>query len=124
MKKIIIADDSGTARMFIKRCLQIIGLGDAEIREAVDGREAYEQAKDDPPHLLITDLNMPNMDGEGLLKRVKASPKLCTIPVLVVTSAGNPAREEVLIGMGALRVLHKPVSPAVMVEALSEFIDD
>lgn len=122
--KIIIADDSSTARMFIRRCLQIIGLGDASYREAVDGKEALDFAKEDPPDLLITDLNMPNLDGEALLKRVKASPKLCDLPVLVITSAGNSAREQVLTEMGAIGVLHKPVSPAVMVEALSDFIDD
>jgi len=123
MKKIIIADDSGMARMFIRRCLQIIGLGDTDIREATDGREALEMAKDDPPNLLITDLNMPNLDGESLLKRVKSSPKLCDLPVLVITSAGNPAREQALKEMGALGVLHKPVSPAMLVEILGDFIE-
>ncbi len=123
MKKIIIADDSSTARMFIRRCLQIIGLGDSDFTEAEDGKIALDAAKADPPDLLITDLNMPNMDGEELLKRVKSSPKLNILPVLVITSAGNPAREKVLLEMGAIGVLHKPVSPAVMVEALSDFMD-
>ncbi len=124
MKRIIIADDSTTARMFIKRCLQIIGLGDAEIIEAEHGKEALTAAKAQPVDLLLTDLNMPVMDGETLVKWVKASPKLCDLPVVVITSAGNPAKEAQLLALGAHRVLNKPVSPPVMMEALADFIDE
>lgn len=123
MKRIIIADDSTTARMFIKRCLQIIGLGDAEIIEAEHGKEALAAAKAQPVDLLLTDLNMPVMDGETLVKWVKASPKLGDLPVVVITSAGNPAKEAQLLELGAHRVLNKPVSPPVMMEALADFLD-
>lgn len=123
MKRIIIADDSTTARMFIKRCLQIIGLGDAEIIEAEHGKEALAAAKAQKVDLLLTDLNMPVMDGETLVKWVKASPKLCDLPVIVITSAGNPAKEAHLLALGAHRVLNKPVSPPVMMEALADFLD-
>ena len=124
MKRIIIADDSATARMFIKRCLQIIGLGDAEIIEAEHGKEALTAAKAQEVDLLLTDLNMPVMDGETLVKWVKASPKLCDLPVIVITSAGNPAKEAQLLELGAHRVLNKPVSPPVMMDALADFIED
>jgi len=123
MKRIIIADDSATARMFIKRCLQIIGLGDAEFVEAEDGKQALEAAKEQPADLLLTDLNMPVMDGQTLVKWVKASPKLCKMPIVVITSAGNPAKEAQLLELGAYRVLNKPVSPPMMMAALAEFLD-
>ena len=124
MKRIIIADDSTTARMFIKRCLQIIGLGDAEIIEAEHGKEALAAAKAQPADLLLTDLNMPVMDGETLVKWVRASPKLGDLPIIVITSAGNPAKEAQLLELGAHRVLNKPVSPPVLMEALADFIDE
>lgn len=124
MKRIIIADDSATARMFIKRCLEIIGLGDAEMVEAEHGKEALAAAKEQIPDLLLTDLNMPVMDGETLLKWVKASPKLCELPVIVITSAGNPAKEKQLLEMGARQVINKPVSPPVMMAALDDFLED
>ncbi len=123
MKRIIIADDSATARMFIKRCLQIIGFGDADIIEAEDGKQALEAAKEEATDLLLTDLNMPVMDGETLVKWVKASPKLCEMPVIVITSAGNPAKEAQLLELGAHRVINKPVSPPVMMDALADFLD-
>ena len=124
MKRIIIADDSATARMFIKRCLQIIGLGDAEIVEAEHGKEALAAAKEHCPDILLTDLNMPVMDGETLLKWVKASPKLCELPVIIITSAGNPAKEAQLLELGARQVINKPVSPPVMMNALKDFLED
>lgn len=123
MKRIIIADDSATARMFIKRCLQIIGLGDAEIIEVEHGKEALEAAKASHVDLLLTDLNMPVMDGETLVKWVKASPKLCELPVIVITSAGNSAKEAQLLDLGAYKVLNKPVSPPIMMDALADFLD-
>ena len=123
MKRIIIADDSATARMFIKRCLQIVGLGEAELIEADNGKEALAAAKAQDVDLILTDLNMPVMDGETLVKWVKANPRLCEVPVIVITSAGNPAKESQLIELGVYRVLNKPVSPPVMMDALSEFIE-
>ena len=118
MKRIIIADDSDTARMFIRRCLEIVGLHDAEFIEASNGREALKFAKEEPPDLLVTDLNMPAMDGETLLKWVKTSPRLVDLPVLVVTSAGNPAKEAQLKELGAFAVLNKPISPAPLLKIL------
>lgn len=122
MKRIIIADDSATARMFIKRCLEIIGLDEAEIVEVEHGKDALAAAKEKPTDLLLTDLNMPVMDGETLVKWVKSSPKLCAMPIVVITSAGNPAKEARLKELGAYRVINKPVSPPVIMDALDEFL--
>ncbi len=118
MAKILIADDSAMARTVIRRCLEIAGFNDAEFYEAGNGREALEVMQKNPINLLITDLNMPEMDGAGLLKRVKASPRLNSVPVVVITSAGNPARIEELKNLGASDVLQKPISPVVLSKAL------
>lgn len=119
MKRVVIADDSQTARMFIRRCLEIIGLADAQFIEAENGREALLQMKETAPDLLVTDLNMPVMDGELLLRWIKSSPRLCHIHVLVVTSAGNAAKEAELLKLGACGVLRKPVSPAALSQMLN-----
>lgn len=122
MKRIIIADDSDTARMFIRRCLEIVGLREAEFIEAANGREALKFAKEESPDLLVTDLNMPVMDGETLLKWVKTSPRLVDLPVLVVTSAGNPAKEAQLKELGAFAVLNKPIAPAPLLKILGPLL--
>jgi two-component system chemotaxis response regulator CheY len=119
MNRIVIADDSATARMFIRRCLEIIGLGEAALVEAENGREALSLLKEEDTDLLLTDLNMPVMDGATLLKWVKS---LHDLPVLVITSAGNPAKEQELKALGAFGVLNKPVSPAVLMDALQSLM--
>jgi two-component system chemotaxis response regulator CheY len=131
---IIVADDSATARMVTKRCLEIAGYQDAEFLNARDGREALQllrerfsgdctgakesEASSQNVELLVTDLNMPNMDGTSLLKHIKASPRFSNIPVLVISSMGNSAKEEELLKLGAFAVLSKPVSPASLMQAL------
>jgi len=117
---IIVADDSSTARMIIKRCLEIAGFGESQMLEARDGTEALELAKKNSVDLLVTDLNMPKMDGRSLLKHVKSSPRLSDLPVLVITSVNNQAKEEELKNMGAFAILGKPVSPAKVAEALEK----
>lgn len=114
MHRILIADDSQTARLFIRRCLEIIGLEDVHYAEAENGAEALEIIKKGDFDLLITDLNMPRMDGQSLLQRVKASPRLTDVPVLIITSTGNPAKEKELLAQGATAVLSKPISPATL----------
>ncbi len=120
---IIVADDSVTARMIIKRCLEIAGLSEATFLDARDGTEALELAKNNQVDLLVTDLNMPKMDGLSLLKHIKASPRLSHLPVLVISSVSNPAKAVELLGLGASAILGKPVSPAEVAEALENLSD-
>ncbi|OFZ80193.1 MAG: hypothetical protein A2583_11320 [Bdellovibrionales bacterium RIFOXYD1_FULL_53_11] len=124
MKKVMIADDSGTARMFTRRCLEISGIQGAEFIEVPNGVEAMKALADAAVDVIFTDLNMPDMDGVELLREVKASQKLKHIPVIVVTSAHNPAKEAELVGLGAYRVLGKPVSPAIITAAIELLLSD
>ncbi|MBF0500331.1 MAG: response regulator [Candidatus Riflebacteria bacterium] len=118
MKNILIADDSATARMIIRRCLEIAGCSESCFLEAANGEEALAIIRKESIDLLVTDLNMPVMDGKRLLASIKASPKLNGIPVIVVTSLGNPAIEQELMSRGADKVVAKPVSPATMQQAI------
>lgn len=123
MKKIVIVDDSRTSRMFIRRCFEITCLQETDFHEAADGAEALALLKRIiDVDLLVTDLNMPNMDGEMLLKTVKEDQALTGLPVVVITSAGNPAKEAELLALGALAVLNKPVSPATLNNKLGALI--
>jgi two-component system, chemotaxis family, chemotaxis protein CheY len=119
-KSIIVADDSATARMIIMRCLQIAGQNSAKFLEAEDGSQALELVRNNDADLLVTDLNMPNMDGRLLLKHVKTSPKLASLPVLVISSACNKAKEIELQELGAFAVLSKPVTPSNLAKMLAK----
>ena len=125
MKRIVIVGDSRTSRMFIRRCFDIACMGETEFHEAADGAEAFTLLKRvNDVDLLVTDLNMPNMDGEELLKAVKQEQRFSELPVVVITSAGNPAKEAELLAQGALAVLNKPVSPATLNDKLGTLIQD
>ncbi|MDR0704780.1 MAG: response regulator [Planctomycetaceae bacterium] len=120
IKNIVIADDSALARMFIRRCLEIAGLGDANFFEASDGSEAIAKMKEIKADMLVTDLTMPNMNGIELMRKISASPRLSGTPVLVVTSAGNEEQRRELMELGVTRILSKPISPPILIEAIQQ----
>lgn len=120
IKNVVIADDSALARMFIRRCLEIAGLGEANFIEASDGSEAIACMKKIKADLLVTDLTMPNMNGIELMRKISSSPRLSGTPVLVVTSAGNEEQRKELLELGATRILSKPISPPILIDALQE----
>ena len=124
IQTIIIADDSTTARMVTKRCLEIAGFADAKFLDACNGFEALDLAKKNEVDLLITDLNMPKMDGQSLLRRIKTNPRTTDLPVLVISSLSNPAKNEELIDMGAFAVLSKPISPANIAKAMQNLTNE
>ena len=124
MKRIIIADDSGMARTFIRRCLEIAGFREAEFLEAENGREVLALLREQAAELVVTDLNMPEMGGLELLKSIKASPRLFDTPVLVITSLTDPKRVQEIENLGALAILPKPVSPSSVAAALADYLND
>ena len=88
----------------------------AEYLEAANGEEALKLLQEHAVEMIFTDLTMPEMDGESLFKRVMANPKYNEIPVVVISSIGNPAKDSQLLAMGVKAVVKKPVSPAKLAE--------
>jgi two-component system, chemotaxis family, chemotaxis protein CheY len=119
MITVAIIDDSGLARVFLKRCVGIAYEGEATFLEAENGRSALEMLRREPVDLVITDLTMPDMDGMDLVRRIQASPRLNDLPILVVTSAGNEQQRGELRDMGVLDILTKPITPAAIASALA-----
>ncbi len=110
MNQVLIVDDSTMARALIKRSLEICGFENLQVSEAIDGLNALEILKEKSFDLVFSDLDMPKLDGEGLLKRIKSSPKLNHIPVVIISSKTNSATERKLIADYAEAVLSKPLS--------------
>lgn len=111
MDNVIIADDSDTARMFVRRCFEIAGLAESTIYEARDGQHAIEFLESAPIELVITDLNMPGIDGRALIQRMRSEPRWADIPVIVVSSAANAELQKELKALGASAVVKKPPNP-------------
>jgi len=118
---ILIVDDSPTARMFVQRCLEISKkFPDAVYLEASNGVEALQVLQDQasPVSVVFSDLNMPEMNGEMLLRRIKANPRLNETPVVIVSSVANPAKDRQMLDYGAVAVIKKPVSPSRLGEVM------
>lgn len=123
MKEIIIADDSSLARMFTARCLATAGYSGYTVTEAKDGQEVYALLSEKRYDLVITDLNMPEMDGLELVKRISKVPSLATTPILVITSAGNEEQRSELLTLGVLAVISKPIFHSDLVKAIGDILE-
>lgn len=124
MTRVLVVDDSRSARMIFVRCLKIAGFEDAEFLEAGEGREALEVlATRGPVDLALIDLNMPAMDGFALLKHLKQDPVGRRFPVIVASSRVNDAVRLRLREDGAHAVIEKPLSPISLKVALAGIVE-
>ena len=110
MTRVMIADDSQMARMFIRKCLEIAGLQGAEFVEAENGQEVLDVLGGGVVEAVFMDLTMPVMDGRSCLRKLRASGD--QVPVVVISSSINSAIEQELSELGAYAVVKKPPSPA------------
>ena len=111
---ILVVDDSRTSRMIIRQCLEIIGFQGKTFVEADNGRDALEFLKGNSFDLVVSDLNMPLVDGEVLLAEIRKNPQWNHIPFIMVTSSSNEAREKNLRQLGANAVISKPLNPMAL----------
>jgi two-component system chemotaxis response regulator CheY len=122
-KMILIVDDSPVMRSFIRRSLQIAGYQVSAWREAANGREGLERLSEGPVDLILTDINMPVMDGEGFVRAVKADEKWREIPVVVISTDATHKRVTGLLDLGAAGYLRKPFEPERLEEVLGGLLD-
>lgn len=111
---ILIVDDSPAMRRVVRRVMDISGVDVGKYMEAGNGLEALEVLRSDWVDLIMTDINMPEMDGEELLIEVRKDPMLTAIPVLVVSTDRSDARAKQMISLGADGYVSKPFMPATL----------
>jgi two-component system chemotaxis response regulator CheY len=116
MKSILVADDSESIRELAEISLSI--LGDYEVVAVSNGKEAKEILQQRPIDLLITDLDMPLMTGEELLRWVRAEPALSALPVVILTAATESRRRDELLAAGANDYIVKPFQPGQLEETV------
>jgi two-component system chemotaxis response regulator CheY len=120
MKKVIlIADDSPTIRKFVSFSLMTHGF---EVVPACDGMEAVELLPTKSIDLIITDLNMPNMDGFELIKAVRESENNRDIPIIILSSLKGSEEIEEGLKVGANSYMVKPFNPQRIQYEVSKYI--
>lgn len=108
---ILIVDDSLTSRTFIRRALEMAGLPLSQIHQATNGLEALDLLQREWVDLVLTDINMPDMNGDELVRRMRATDLLKSIPVVIVSTDCSERRMAEMAAAGVQAYLTKPVTP-------------
>eukprot|EP01036_Dinobryon_divergens_P049867 gene49867-66800_t len=90
--------------------------------EAVDGQDAFEKAQMHSIDLVLTDQNMPNLDGLGLTRKLREHPKFKTTPILILTTESSDQMKQAGRAAGATGWLVKPFDPAKLIEVIGKVV--
>jgi two-component system chemotaxis response regulator CheY len=116
MANVLIVDDSSTMRKIISRSLRQAGLPIDDIYEAGDGIEGLNALSGNKVDLILSDINMPNMDGLEFIKAVRANGN--TVPIVMITTEGGEDIIKEAVSSGASASIKKPFTPDQLNEKL------
>jgi CheY-like chemotaxis protein len=114
LKKILLVEDDPDIRIIVKSALEM--MGGLEVRACASGAEALSSVEEFAPQLALLDVMMPELDGPGLLARLRAAPATAALPVVFLTAKAAPSEVERLRVLGATGVLTKPFDPMTLHE--------
>jgi len=111
-------------RSLIRRVMVLSGFEVGQCFEASDGVEALAQLKEHGVDVILTDINMPKMNGEELLRELEASGVLKSVPALVISTDATKDRILRMLSLGAEGYMSKPFSPEALREELERVLGD
>ncbi|WAJ29845.1 response regulator transcription factor [Antarcticirhabdus aurantiaca] len=118
--KVMIVDDQNTSRLLMRDALDQIGI--TNIPFAKDGEEALKMMMTTPAHIVISDYNMPKLNGLQLLQAIRAYPPTAKTPFIILTGSGDRAVLQQAIKLGVNNFLPKPVQPAALQKAITAVV--
>jgi two-component system chemotaxis response regulator CheY len=116
---VLVVDDSAAIRKILQRVLRQTGMAIGAVHEAGNGQEALEILKTMKPGLVLSDINMPSMDGLQLLAAMKASEEWRDIPVVMITTEGGESKVGEAVRLGAAGYVRKPFTADQIKEKLT-----
>lgn len=119
MHSILAVDDSASMRQMVSFTLKSAGYN---VVEAVDGQDAFEKAQGRSFDLVLTDQNMPRMDGISLTKKLRETPQFKTTPILMLTTESSDQMKQAGRAAGATGWLVKPFDPTKLIEVIQKVI--
>ena len=119
---VLIVDDSAAIRKILQRVLGQANVPISQVFEAGDGMEALSVLRSQRVGLILSDINMPNMDGLQFLSSVRAVEEWKSIPVVMITTEGSHARVMEAVQLGASGYVRKPFTPDQIKEKLAGLI--
>jgi two-component system, chemotaxis family, chemotaxis protein CheY len=123
MKKVLSVDDSGVMRRIIGRTVDVLGYGFLEASNGLEALEVIAKNHEDIA-LIILDVNMPEMDGFELLRRVKADPVFKDIPVMMLTTESERGKIIEAIQAGAVNYICKPFQQEDLTVKIAESLGE
>jgi len=121
--RVLIVDDSPAMRSFIRRVMDVSGFEYSECFEAGNGQEALEVLNREWVDVILTDINMPEMNGEELVRTLEQDEKLKSIPILVVSTDATSTRIQQMLSLGARGYVTKPFPPETLREELERVLE-
>jgi putative two-component system response regulator len=118
---ILVVDDSPTIRQLVSKALEEAGF---QVMTAENGKQAFTRIKERPPDLIISDINMPEMDGIELCKKTHADPNLAVIPFVIMSTNSDRAVMRRLLHWGASGYLVKPFNLEQIVITVERLLSD
>jgi len=109
--RVLVIDDSPAMRSLIRRVIDVSGLEAGVVFEAGDGQEALELLEREWVDVILTDINMPRMNGEEFVRRLAESGLTSSTPIVVISTDGTAVRREHLHALGVRGYLVKPFQP-------------
>ncbi|GHT89889.1 MAG: chemotaxis response regulator CheY [Zoogloeaceae bacterium] len=119
--RILVVDDFSTMRRIVRNLLKELGF--TNVDEAEDGAIALQKLNTEPFEFVVTDWNMPNMDGLTLLQTVRSTPSLKHLPVLMVTAEAKKENIIAAAQAGASGYIVKPFTAATLSEKLNKIFE-
>ena len=107
---VLVVDDSAVMRAMVIKSMKLCGLSFGEIHQASNGQEGLKILEDNWIDLVLVDINMPIMNGEEMVKRIRENPELANLAIVVVSTESSETRIELLAQKGA-GFVHKPFTP-------------
>lgn len=117
-KTVLVVDDSPTVRQLVE--LNLKKISGIRIVQAVDGKQALEKIASEKPSIVLSDVNMPNMNGIELVEAIRTTDK--TLPVVLITTKGEPGDAERGLAAGATAYITKPIDGAKLVETVRSLL--
>jgi len=120
---VLVVDDSAAIRKILQRVLRQTGMTIRSIHEAGDGQQALAVMSANHVDLVLTDINMPNMDGLQLLASLKAAAEWRDIPVVMITTEGGETKVAEAVRLGAAGYVRKPFTADQIKEKLAGILE-
>jgi two-component system, chemotaxis family, chemotaxis protein CheY len=118
-KTILIVDDSASMRQVVGIAIKGAGY---DLIEAGDGKEALTKLNGDKIHLIVSDINMPNMDGITFVKEVKQLANYKFTPIIMLTTEVDQAKKDAAKAAGAKAWVNKPFQPQTLLDAIAKLV--